>query len=259
MREEEKELYLSHSRLACTQRKFEAARETIEIFLRRTKRPYVAFSGGKDSLCVLHLARQLRPDITVAFYDSGAEFPDTLEFVKRIQEEWQLDLYWLEPEFTLLELYEMVGAWKGEPREEAFMAGEIKRILIDEPSAWMRDQGFDGVLMGLRGEESKGRKRNFLRHGTIYQIQTTGAWHCIPIATWTARDVWAYVASHGLSYNAVYDKPWPGGREAIRVGAYAGSTGVTIAKGRWAFLKRHYPGLWNEFAARFPGVRGYGG
>ncbi len=38
---------------------------------------YVAFSGGKDSLVTLHLALQADPDVPVAFFDSGLEFPET--------------------------------------------------------------------------------------------------------------------------------------------------------------------------------------
>ncbi len=38
---------------------------------------YVAFSGGKDSLAVLHMALAVEPNVPVAFFDSGLEFPDT--------------------------------------------------------------------------------------------------------------------------------------------------------------------------------------
>ncbi|MBM4570219.1 phosphoadenosine phosphosulfate reductase family protein [Rhodococcus hoagii] len=39
---------------------------------------YVAFSGGKDSMVALDLARRADPDVPVVFFDSGLEFPETL-------------------------------------------------------------------------------------------------------------------------------------------------------------------------------------
>ena len=37
---------------------------------------YIAFSGGNDSLVMLHIIRSLYPDITAVFVDTGVEFPE---------------------------------------------------------------------------------------------------------------------------------------------------------------------------------------
>ena len=37
---------------------------------------YVSFSGGKDSTVLLHIARQVDPDIPAVFVDTGLEFPE---------------------------------------------------------------------------------------------------------------------------------------------------------------------------------------
>ena len=42
----------------------------------------VSFSGGKDSLLLLHLARKIRPDIPGFFVNTGAEDPSVLRLVK---------------------------------------------------------------------------------------------------------------------------------------------------------------------------------
>ena len=41
-----------------------------------------SFSGGKDSTVLLHIARQMFPEIKAVFSNTGLEFPETVNFVK---------------------------------------------------------------------------------------------------------------------------------------------------------------------------------
>lgn len=41
---------------------------------------YIAFSGGKDSTVLLHIARQIFADIPAVFADTGLEFPEVRKF-----------------------------------------------------------------------------------------------------------------------------------------------------------------------------------
>lgn len=43
---------------------------------------YVSFSGGKDSTVLLHIARELYPDIESVFVDTGLEYPEVRQHVK---------------------------------------------------------------------------------------------------------------------------------------------------------------------------------
>lgn len=43
---------------------------------------YIAFSGGKDSAVLLHIARRMFPDIKAVFVDTGLEYPEIRNFVK---------------------------------------------------------------------------------------------------------------------------------------------------------------------------------
>lgn len=43
---------------------------------------YVSFSGGKDSTVLLHIARELYPDIEAVYVNTGLEYPEIQKFVK---------------------------------------------------------------------------------------------------------------------------------------------------------------------------------
>lgn len=43
---------------------------------------YVSFSGGKDSTVLLHLVREMYPDVEAVFVNTGLEYPEIQQFVK---------------------------------------------------------------------------------------------------------------------------------------------------------------------------------
>ena len=67
---------------------------------------YVSFSGGKDSTVLLYIARSLKcgKDIVGVFDDTGLEYPEVREFVKK-----QDNIVWIKPTMNFKQVVEKYG------------------------------------------------------------------------------------------------------------------------------------------------------
>lgn len=65
----------------------------IEWHTRWKGQVYVSFSGGKDSVVLLHLVRRLYSDVLGVYVDTGLEYPELREFVKTFD-----NIIWLQPQ-----------------------------------------------------------------------------------------------------------------------------------------------------------------
>jgi 3'-phosphoadenosine 5'-phosphosulfate sulfotransferase (PAPS reductase)/FAD synthetase len=156
------------------------------------------------------------------------------------------------PTEPLLETFQRFGGFEGGKALER----ETMRTTVYEPiRKLIQEYGFDGCCYGLRAAESHGRAMNAKTRGAVFQYKRDGLWACQPIHDWQYNDVWAYIVANDVPYCGVYDRMWDMPEEDQRLSYWAGET--KRRWGRWAWLKRNYPDLFNRLARTFPEVRGY--
>lgn len=96
--------------------KIERTTQRIKEFYKENKRNvYVSFSGGKDSTVLLELIRSIYPDIEGVFVDTGLEYPEIKDFVKKTS-----NVITLRPEMGFKEVLAYLGVDSGENLLERF-------------------------------------------------------------------------------------------------------------------------------------------
>ena len=240
-----KEMDKLHAKRASYQAKLPKAKELISTALSQMNNPYLSFSGGKDSLVMLHMVLAQKPDISVVYWDAGASYPDTDQFLAQISKEWNFELIRFKTK-PILAVFREYGLAHPQIEQKTMIATVYEPI-----KQLLNEYGFDGVFVGLRKEESYGRKQLITYRGPLFKAR--GILECLPVAYFTVEDIWAYITTHNIPYNSVYDRTTMRLRNEIRVSYWCGES--LRRRGRFMWLKKEYPELYNKFASEFPEVR----
>ena len=238
---------LRHARTPRYKTTVNTAKHTIADALKRMKKPYVSFSGGKDSLVMLHMILKQNPRIPIVYFDADASYPDTDRFLDELATEWNLNFHRM----------------KTRPIMDVFREHGIKHPRIEEKTMettvyapvteLTHTHRYDGEFVGLRSEESTPRRQLITYRGQTFYNKSHGSLECLPVAHFAVMDVWAYITSHNLPYNPVYDRTTMRPRNEIRVSYWCGESAREF--GRYVWLRKEYPELYNRFATEFPEIR----
>jgi phosphoadenosine phosphosulfate reductase len=241
--------YELYSQLQSHQRRVRASLDFIRECLDAEPASYVAWSGGKDSTALLDLVLRVNPDVPIIHVRTDIDYPDCVAFVDRFIAERGLNVTILRPPSAWQVLIEEGGPWG----QVNVATSRIDRECFFEPiEREVRARGYRQVFLGLRAEESRARALNFGVRGRRYYNKGRGIWTCLPLASWTAKDVFAYHISNDIPWSPIYDRaylhPDP---ERIREGWW--TTGQTAAKhGMVSWLRYHYPDLYRRAKEAWP-------
>lgn len=241
---------------------------------------YLAFSGGKDSTVVAHLARQVDPAVPVVWFDSGLEFPETRTFITDLAATWSLNLSVVPAEPSALDVLVASGQWDLDAPNRA--VPDLHQVMILDPASRAHDSFGPGELWGVRSAESTGRRHLHAtqlrreierschgccatstgpptreqrqRHGGVVS-RGDGTTAYSPIWDWSTDEVWSYIARHDLPTNPLYEKlrSLGAGEQSLRVAHLIDAN--LVERGRVTWLRRGWPGLFNELAEQLPRLR----
>ena len=105
---------------------------------------YISFSGGKDSTVLLHIVREMYPDIPAVFVDTGLEFPEIRSFVRNFD-----NVVWLKPKKNFRKVIEEYGyPFISKEVSECVYAAKkyLTEVLQEIGSDRQTDSGISGTI-----------------------------------------------------------------------------------------------------------------
>ena len=161
-----------------------------------------ATSLGVEGMVLTDMIARHRLPITVATLDTGKLHAETLALLARIEQRYglQVDVFRPRQEAVIQfvrrhgerAMFESVDLRRGccEVRKV-----EPMRRLLEGRSAW---------VTGLRRAQSEER-----RDVPFFELDSDGREKFYPLADWSDADVWHYVQTHEVPYNALHDRFFP--------------------------------------------------
>jgi len=180
--------------------------------------PVLLFSGGKDSITMLHLARKAFWPAPVPFplmhIDTGHNFPETIEFRDNLMKNLGL---------KLIVAYVQDSINKGTAVEETGVNASRIRLQTVTLLEAIENNKFDACLGGARRDEEKARaKERFFSHRDDFgqwdpKNQRPELWNLFngrkhygenfrvfPLSNWTEMDVWQYILLEKIAIPCLY-------------------------------------------------------
>lgn len=182
------------------------------------EKPVLLFSGGKDSICVAHLARKAFWPSRVPFpflhVDTGHNFAETLLFRDRFVES-------IGARLEVASVQESIDRGRVvEERGPNASRNALQTVtLLDAIEA----HGYDAAIGGARRDEEKARaKERFFSHRDDFgqwdpKNQRAELWNLFngkmdagehfrvfPLSNWTEMDVWQYIKRESIELPSLY-------------------------------------------------------
>lgn len=170
---------------------------------------YLAFSGGKDSQCIYHLAKEAGVKFDAHYHVTTVDPPELIYFIRGNYPDVSFDY----PETTMWKLIQR----KGLPtRLKRYCCAELKeghgynRICVlgvrwGESNNRAKNRGAFEVLSKKR-EESMLFTDNDEGRQMFENCTLKGKRVVNPIIDWTGEDVWEFIRSRDLKYCRLYDE-----------------------------------------------------
>ncbi len=168
---------------------------------------HVAFSGGKDSCVLLDLVKKALPkgSFVVVFGDTGMEFPDTYEVIRKTKQQCIADgipFYVAQSHLNPKESWELFGPpsrvlrWCCSVHKSTPQTLKLREITGKDDYTGL-------AFVGVRAHESSTRADyDYFNDGK----KIKGQFSHNSILEWTSAEVWLYIYANGVTLNDAYKK-----------------------------------------------------
>jgi len=236
-----KSYYLAHSRTRLFKKRIDLAFKVIDNFVSVCDKPYIGFSGGKDSSAMLLLYQKLGLTNIPVFtqsddFDWDFKKPTCLKIIG------QTGFFDYTYNVANESVLEQVGNMD-------FLSNDyinIDNVFYGEIEKFYKSRDLNGYSIGIRIQESRKRKFRVLTAGQVSKTKS-GLWSCYPVANLRGEDVFALIISNDLPYMDVYDKHGDKAPHEIR---FSWVTNPELFhRGVLVWLKQNYPDRYNKLIA----------
>ncbi|WP_448604304.1 phosphoadenosine phosphosulfate reductase [Thermoleptolyngbya sp.] len=172
------------------------------------------------------LYKQLKPaqPVPVLFLDTLHHFPQTLELVAKAKDLYNLNLqvYKIQD----VDTREAFAAKYGEALWDTDILKFHDLTKIEPLQRGLSELHTVAWITGRRRDQAATRADM-----PVFELDKQGRLKINPLASWTRKDSWAYVAKHGMIYNPLHDQGYPSiGDEPITTPV---AEGEDERAGRW--------------------------
>jgi phosphoadenosine phosphosulfate reductase len=195
-----------------------SAQEVLEYMVEQFHpRLYVACSFQKEASVIMDMLLKIEPSARFFTLDTGVLFPETYATWKQLEDRYGVKVE-VHQGMTLARQAEFHGEelWNSDPDA----CCSIRKV---EPLKEALSQ-VDAWISGLRRDQSPNRRSTQKLHWD----KKHALWKANPLADWSEKDVWRYIADNDVPYNELHDRGY----------ASVGCTHCTLPgsgrAGRWA-------------------------
>lgn len=168
---------------------------------------HVAFSGGKDSQVLLDLVKKALPkgSFIVVFGDTGMEFPDTYDVIKKTHQqciEEEIPFYIAESHLKPEKSWELFGPpsrtlrWCCSVHKSTPQTLKLREITGKDDYTGL-------AFVGVRAQESASRSEYEYEN---YGKKQRGQYSHNSILEWTSAEIWLYIYANEVLINEAYKK-----------------------------------------------------
>lgn len=177
--------------------KIKASQDIIKEAIKRYPKIGLGFSGGTDSLVLLHLVLPIKSDIQTVFVDTQHEFPETYDFIEEVRKSWRLTNHTsvMADKNKLKEFQTKHGL-----KTPEFTTTCCEYHKIAPMMKAIKDFGFDAFLVGLRGVEHEERAKEVF----FSPRKSPDHFRVHPLLFWRQNDIMNYVKKYNIKCNPLY-------------------------------------------------------